>query len=278
MQARQIRARARRALKGKWVRMAALLLLASAVTGVLGAVMTFVAMAPLTVSAFHGIDRMIYGAEATSSELTSIPATFFVIVAVGAVLIFATESLLGVGMHGAARAAVGGERPEPRMLFPFRLLGKAMAMNAVRAVLVGVQLLLLIAPGVIALYRYSMADYLLAAHPKLGPIEALRKSRERMKGRKTKLFLLQLSFFGWALLCAAPQLVTQIYARVRLAGEEFTLAAAMRGTLLSLPMLLLGAIGGLFLSAYALTATVIFFQRAERKGRQMAGKPELPAA
>jgi uncharacterized membrane protein len=61
--------------------------------------------------------------------------------------------------------------------------------------------LLLIVPGIIAGFSYAMAPYLMADNPALGPMEAIRASKEMMKGHKFELFCLGLSFIGWALLC-----------------------------------------------------------------------------
>lgn len=60
--------------------------------------------------------------------------------------------------------------------------------------------LLLIIPGIIAGYKYSMAFYILNDNPEIGAMEALKASKEMMNGYKWKLFCLQLSFIGWALL------------------------------------------------------------------------------
>lgn len=47
---------------------------------------------------------------------------------------------------------------------------------------------------------YAMVPYLLRDYPELTAREALRTSREMMKGHKWDLFVLQLSFIGWFLL------------------------------------------------------------------------------
>lgn len=60
--------------------------------------------------------------------------------------------------------------------------------------------LLLIIPGIIAVYRYSMAFYILNDNPEIGAMDALRESKKMMIGYKGKLFLLHLSFIGWAIL------------------------------------------------------------------------------
>jgi len=61
--------------------------------------------------------------------------------------------------------------------------------------------LLLIIPGIIAAYSYSMAFYILADNPGMRPLEAIRQSKEMMRGHKAKLFYLHCRFIGWTLLC-----------------------------------------------------------------------------
>ncbi len=60
--------------------------------------------------------------------------------------------------------------------------------------------LLLIVPGIIAALRYSQAYYILNDQPELTASEAIRTSAQMMSGHKWKLFLLYLSFIGWFLL------------------------------------------------------------------------------
>ena len=44
-------------------------------------------------------------------------------------------------------------------------------------------------------------DFILKDHPEISGQEAIHRSRVLMDGNKMKLFLLYLSFIGWALLC-----------------------------------------------------------------------------
>ena len=61
--------------------------------------------------------------------------------------------------------------------------------------------LLLIIPGIIMSYAYSMAIYVANDNPELSAMDAIRKSRELMDGHKWDLFVLDLSFIGWIFLC-----------------------------------------------------------------------------
>lgn len=60
--------------------------------------------------------------------------------------------------------------------------------------------LLLIVPGIIKAYSYSMAYYILAENKGMPALEAIRRSQEMMEGHKMDLFVLSLSFIGWNLL------------------------------------------------------------------------------
>ena len=61
--------------------------------------------------------------------------------------------------------------------------------------------LLLVIPGIIKNYSYAMTDFILKDQPELANNAAIEKSMAMMDGNKMKLFLLDLSFIGWAILC-----------------------------------------------------------------------------
>lgn len=56
-------------------------------------------------------------------------------------------------------------------------------------------------PALIAQFRYSQTYYILNDFAGVGPLEAIRRSTQMMKGNKWKLFCLQFRFIGWAFLC-----------------------------------------------------------------------------
>lgn len=60
--------------------------------------------------------------------------------------------------------------------------------------------LLLVIPGIVKGYEYSLVPYLLAENPELPPRRAAELSSLATSGEKWKLFLLDLSFIGWRLL------------------------------------------------------------------------------
>ena len=60
--------------------------------------------------------------------------------------------------------------------------------------------LLLIIPGIIKTFAYSLTPYILKDNPELSCLQAIERSRLMMKGNKWRLFVLILSFIGWFLL------------------------------------------------------------------------------
>lgn len=70
-----------------------------------------------------------------------------------------------------------------------------------QAVYTALWALLLVVPGVIKHYSYAMTDYILKDEPELKNNAAIERSMAMMEGYKMKLFMLDLSFIGWAILC-----------------------------------------------------------------------------
>lgn len=60
--------------------------------------------------------------------------------------------------------------------------------------------LLLLIPGCIKSYSYAMTPYILKDNPEMKNNAAIEESMRMMDGHKLELFLLDLSFIGWAIL------------------------------------------------------------------------------
>ena len=73
----------------------------------------------------------------------------------------------------------------------------ALLLVAIRSVL---WTFLFIIPGIIKMYEYSMIPYILADDAEISTKDAFKKSKEMMTGNKWRLFKLEFSFIGWALL------------------------------------------------------------------------------
>ena len=77
-------------------------------------------------------------------------------------------------------------------------------LELVVGVFVALWSLLLVVPGIIALYRYRFAPYILLDHPEMSIMDCIRESKRMTKGYKSQLFTLDLSFLGWAILALIP--------------------------------------------------------------------------
>ncbi|MDF2958266.1 MAG: hypothetical protein K0S39_1, partial [Paenibacillus sp.] len=60
--------------------------------------------------------------------------------------------------------------------------------------------LLLIIPGIVKSYAYSLVPYILADNPNIGYKRAVELSKHMTAGQKMDMFVLDLSFLGWYLL------------------------------------------------------------------------------
>ena len=96
-----------------------------------------------------------------------------------------------------------GQEPQFNDLFSqFDRFGAGFAQALLRGLYTFLWSLLFIIPGIIAALRYSMTPYIMAEHPELTASEAINRSKELMEGHKMDLFILQLTFLGWDILCA----------------------------------------------------------------------------
>ncbi|EKS4342378.1 DUF975 family protein [Clostridium sporogenes] len=62
--------------------------------------------------------------------------------------------------------------------------------------------LLLVIPGIVKTYAYSMVPYILADNPSIGAERAIQLSNKMTDGEKWDMFVLDLSFLGWYILGA----------------------------------------------------------------------------
>ena len=92
------------------------------------------------------------------------------------------------------------------LLDGFGVFLRIIILNLLEAVFIGLWSLLLVVPGIIAAYRYSMAIYLLLDRPELSPMACIAESSRLMSGHKMELFVLDLSFIGWSILASLPVL------------------------------------------------------------------------
>ena len=81
-------------------------------------------------------------------------------------------------------------------------IGQNILLGVLVSVYVFLWSLLLVIPGIIKSYAYSMAFYLKVDHPEYTAKQAIKESEQLMYGHKMQLFLLDLSFIGWIIVGA----------------------------------------------------------------------------
>lgn len=159
-------------------------------------------------------------------HLASSIAPYSGVLALLAILQFLLSPALNIGMNTYYVMLHKSEQPPFSLLFSrlniwLRCLGLFLLMG----IFIFLWSLLLVVPGIIAAYRYSMAPYLMAENPDIGALEAIRRSKEMMNGHKARLFFLQLSFIGWMLLSAFG--VTLLYSMLGVIGTALGMFASL---------------------------------------------------
>ena len=83
----------------------------------------------------------------------------------------------------------------------YKRFGHVLGTFVLMALAVIAGFILLVIPGIILCFAYAIVPFVLYDNPELSATEVLQKSRMIMKGHKWDLFVLYLSFLGWAILC-----------------------------------------------------------------------------
>lgn len=78
--------------------------------------------------------------------------------------------------------------------------GKKLLVEILRSLICIGLFLLFIIPGCIAFYSTYFTHEIMCEYPNLKPSEAIKLSKKMIKGNRTELFVLDLSFIGWYLL------------------------------------------------------------------------------
>ncbi len=115
------------------------------------------------------------------------------------------QGVVSFGFFLLLMRASRGTQVQPLMLMDgFSALIRVLLLVLITKLILTLGFMLLIIPGILALYSYRMAPYLMILHPEYSPLDCLRESRRRLRGHRIELFLLDLSFLGWALLLLLP--------------------------------------------------------------------------
>ena len=125
------------------------------------------------------------------------PAVWFV-----SIVISLVTAVLGAGdILYTMNVRKGLITPYTTLFDGFLFAGKIILLEIVQYIFVFLWSLLFIIPGIIAGYRYRFALYNLCENPEMGVMEALNMSKAQTRGHKWELFVLDLSFLGWIILC-----------------------------------------------------------------------------
>lgn len=111
---------------------------------------------------------------------------------------------LAYGYEVAFLRHVRGEDVEGLVTRPFEAFkeyGRYLGTSLLVGLFTCLWALLLIVPGIIMGYAYSMTPFIMKDNPELSPMECIKKSKAMMSGYKWKLFCLDFGYIGWLLLC-----------------------------------------------------------------------------
>ena len=113
-------------------------------------------------------------------------------------------SIVAIGMlYACWDLFTKGTLPEAGALFaPFKQYARTVGAVLLVFVYTLLWTLLLVIPGIIKAYSYSMTFYILRENPEMTAGDAITASQKMMDGHKMDLFLLSLSFIGWAILAS----------------------------------------------------------------------------
>ena len=185
---KELMADARRALSGNWG------------MGVLGSVLYIVLMNSI---GFFALAAVIFATVVGSAAGSDVSTAFSLVylIAYLFLFLFLISGPAIVGFYGFFLGiAQEGEVNLENLFVGFQRFLKSFGMYFFYLLFYFLWYLLLIIPGIIALFRYSMAFFIVADDEDCGPLEAITRSKEMMKGNKWKFFCLNLRFIGWSLL------------------------------------------------------------------------------
>lgn len=149
---------------------------------------------------------------------------------IASVIVFAIglmATMLSAGYSLFCLNAARRRAPAYGNLFdPFALFFRIWWLNILISIFVFLWMMLFIIPGIVAAYRYRQAVYILLEHPECSALECIRESKRIMQGHKAELFVLDLSFIGWQILCMIPFVQLWVKPYVEMTNVQFYIAVA----------------------------------------------------
>lgn len=185
------RERARSALSEKW----GIAILVAFVASVFGAL-----VAGSSFSLNLDLDEQVVG------QLPKIVRTYLAVAGIIGGLLGTMQFIMGgvvkLGYCKFLLKQQDGEEGDVKDLFSqMDRFGDGFLLSLLTGIYTTLWTMLFIIPGIVAMYKYAMAPFILLENPSMRANEAIAESKYLMDGNKGSLFLLHLSFFGWSLLC-----------------------------------------------------------------------------
>lgn len=262
LKAKDFRCYAREALKGRWIKAGGVGLLA----GLLGASIDMSGSAGSFGSSAQNSGNVTeqFGGVSGASDISAVLLAVILSVA----LVFLIWAIVTVVIGGATTLGyakynlnlVDDKDPKLKDIFSqYDRLGTGFGMQFFRGLFIFLWSLLLVIPGIIASYSYSMTAYILCENPEMTAREAIKKSKELMKGNRWRLFCLELSFIGWEILAGVAIGILMIPVLViGVIRVSYAVSLMVAGILL---VTIAGAVViGLTLSPYIIASTAVFYR------------------
>ncbi|MDD5921821.1 MAG: DUF975 family protein [Eubacteriales bacterium] len=188
--ASDLRAIARKELKGNWGRVSLVSFVYVLLTSFINGILSFFAS---TSTVSIGRWKFTY----TSSDV----APFYNLL---------IAPVFAIGLLSFFLTFFRQRRYEPYRIFDgFRFYLKSFGLYILVLIKIILWSLLFIIPGIVAAVRYSQAPYILAEDPTKSPIGCIEESKFLMEGNKEKYFTLLISFIGWGFLASIPVIFLQ---------------------------------------------------------------------
>ncbi|MBO4232355.1 MAG: DUF975 family protein [Bacteroidales bacterium] len=181
----EIRAAARESLSGRWTTFVLTTLIFSIIVGAIDVISNF----PAIRSGMYW--STVYHTSSSFYSVIGLLVSIFVLLPLsyGFALIF-----LRLVRNDDTLDPVTG------LFYGFNDYGRAIAIQLLVGIYTFLWSLLLIIPGIIKAYSYSMSVFISYDNPELSTDDCINKSMAMMEGHKFDLFLLDLSFIGWGIL------------------------------------------------------------------------------
>lgn len=123
------------------------------------------------------------------------------VIYIGSIAVLLLTGAFMLGFSGMALFVARKQEIRAENLFHgFRNFGSSFALYLLCSIFILLWSLLLIIPGIIKTFSYSMSYFILADNPDISANQARKYSMELMQGNKWRLFCLNFSFIGWILL------------------------------------------------------------------------------